>query len=59
LHAPARPRPVRGTVDVPMGYCEFPTEILRRPRSLAARAYTDIRRCAICRVAEPFDYAWR
>jgi len=46
-------------VDVPMGYCEFPTEILRRPRSLAARAYTDIRRCAICRVAEPFDYAWR
>jgi microsomal epoxide hydrolase len=32
------------TVDVPMGYAEFPKEILRPPRSLAARTYTDIRR---------------
>jgi microsomal epoxide hydrolase len=32
------------TVDVSMGYCEFPKEILRPPRSLAARTYSDIRR---------------
>ncbi len=32
------------TVDVPMGYVEFPKEILRPPRSVAARTYTDIRR---------------
>jgi microsomal epoxide hydrolase len=32
------------TVDVPTGYIEFPKEILRPPRSLAARTYTDIRR---------------
>ncbi|HEY7241983.1 MAG TPA: epoxide hydrolase, partial [Burkholderiales bacterium] len=31
-------------VDVPTGYAEFPKEILRPPRSLAARTYTDIRR---------------
>jgi microsomal epoxide hydrolase len=27
-----------------MGYADFPKEILRPPRSLAARTYTDIRR---------------
>jgi microsomal epoxide hydrolase len=27
-----------------VGYAEFPKEILRPPRSLAARTYTDIRR---------------
>lgn len=32
------------TVDAPMGYCEFPKEILRPPRSVAARTYADIRR---------------
>ena len=32
------------TVNVPMGYTEFPKEILRPPRSVAAKAYTDIRR---------------
>jgi microsomal epoxide hydrolase len=31
---------------VPTGYCEFPREILRPPRSLAAKTYTDIRRWA-------------
>ncbi len=36
-----------GTVDVPMGYCEFPTEIVRPPRSLAAHTYTDIRRWSV------------
>jgi microsomal epoxide hydrolase len=29
---------------VPTGYSEFPREILRLPRSLAERVYTDIRR---------------
>ncbi len=38
------PWPIPGTVDVPMGYCQLPKEILRPPRSLAARTYTDIRR---------------
>ncbi len=31
-------------MDVPTGYAAFPKEILRPPRSLAARTYTDIRR---------------
>jgi pimeloyl-ACP methyl ester carboxylesterase len=31
-------------IAVPTGYCEFPREMLRPPRSLAARTYTDIRR---------------
>ena len=39
--------PVPGTVDVPMGYCEFPHEMVRPPRSLAARTYTDIRRWSV------------
>jgi microsomal epoxide hydrolase len=30
------PWPIPATVDVPMGYCQFPKEILRPPRSLAA-----------------------
>lgn len=38
------PWPIPGTIDVPMGYCQFPKEILQSPRSLAARTYTDIRR---------------
>ena len=29
---------------MPTGYSEFPREILRPPRSLAERVYTDIRR---------------
>jgi len=33
-----------GGVKVPMGYAEFPREILRPPRSLAEKMYTDIRR---------------
>jgi microsomal epoxide hydrolase len=43
MHGPW-PIPEGQTVDVPMGYAEFPKEILRPPRSLAARTYTDIRR---------------
>lgn len=38
------PVPQGATVDVPMGYAEFPKEILRPPRSLAATLYADIRR---------------
>jgi pimeloyl-ACP methyl ester carboxylesterase len=38
------PIPQGRTVDVPAGYVEFPKEILRPPRSLAERTYTDIRR---------------
>jgi microsomal epoxide hydrolase len=43
MHGPW-PIPDGATVDVPMGYCEFPHEILSPPRSLAARMFTDIRR---------------
>ena len=43
LHGPW-PIPDGATVDVPTGYAAFPKEILRPPRSLAARTYTDLRR---------------
>ena len=35
------------TVDVPVGYAEFPKEILRPPRSLAAKTYTNIQRWTV------------
>jgi pimeloyl-ACP methyl ester carboxylesterase len=38
------PIPEGKTIDVPMGYADFPKEILRPPRSLAEKTYTDIRR---------------
>jgi len=41
------PIPDGRTVDVPMGYCEFPAEIVRPPRSLAERTFTDIRRWSV------------
>ncbi|MEI7968924.1 MAG: epoxide hydrolase family protein [Betaproteobacteria bacterium] len=34
-------------VRVPMGYCQFPAEILRPPRSVAERLYRDIRRWTV------------
>jgi len=43
MHRPW-PIPEGATVDVPMGYAEFPKEILSPPRALAERMYTDIRR---------------
>jgi len=46
MHGPW-PVPEGGTVGVPTGYCEFPREILRPPRSLAARTFTDIRRWSV------------
>ena len=39
--------PEGSTVDVPTGYVEFPKEILRPPRSVAERMYTDIRRWSV------------
>lgn len=44
MHAPWL---IPGTVDVPTGYCQFPREILRPPRSVAARTYPDIRRWTV------------
>jgi microsomal epoxide hydrolase len=41
------PIPEGRTLDVPTGYAQFPKEILRPPRSLAARTYTDIRRWSV------------
>jgi pimeloyl-ACP methyl ester carboxylesterase len=41
------PWPIDGGITVPTGYCEFPREILRPPRSLAARTYSDIRRWTV------------
>jgi pimeloyl-ACP methyl ester carboxylesterase len=41
------PVPEGKTVDVPMGYVEFPKEILRPPRSVAERMYGDIRRWTV------------
>ena len=38
------PIPDGESIKVPMGYAEFPKEILRPPRSLAERMYTEIRR---------------
>jgi pimeloyl-ACP methyl ester carboxylesterase len=46
LHGPW-PIPEGTTVDVPTGYCEFAREILRPPRSLAERTYTDLRRWSV------------
>ena len=46
LHGPW-PIPEGATVDVPMGYAEFPKEILRPPRWLAERTYTNIQRWSV------------
>ena len=43
MHGPW-PIPDGARIDVPMGYAEFPKEILRPPRSLAQTMYSDIRR---------------
>ena len=46
LHGPW-PVPEGQTVDVPTAYAAFPKEIVRPPRSVAARTYTDIRRWSV------------
>src|SRR5882762_973771 len=43
MHGPW-PIPDGARIQVPMGYAEFPKEILRPPRSLAEKMYPDIRR---------------
>jgi microsomal epoxide hydrolase len=43
MHGPW-PIPDGARIQVPMGYAEFPREILRPPRSLAEQMYGDIRR---------------
>ena len=43
MHGPW-PIPEGEGITVPMGYAEFPKEILSPPRALAARSYADIRR---------------
>ena len=40
----AWPIPQGAQVTVPTGYCQFPREIVRPPRTLAERVFTDIRR---------------
>jgi pimeloyl-ACP methyl ester carboxylesterase len=39
--------PAGHTVDVPVGYAEFPREILHPPRSVAAQTFSDIRRWSV------------
>jgi pimeloyl-ACP methyl ester carboxylesterase len=46
MHRPW-PIPEGGTIAVPAGYSQFPREMLRAPRSLAERTYTDIRRWTV------------
>ncbi|MEJ1161722.1 epoxide hydrolase family protein [Prosthecomicrobium sp. N25] len=46
MHRPW-PIPDGGPITVPTGYAAFPTEIVRPPRSLAARTYRDIRRWTV------------
>jgi pimeloyl-ACP methyl ester carboxylesterase len=46
MHRPW-PIPEGGTIGVPTGYTEFPHEILRPPRSLAEKTYTNIRRWTV------------
>jgi pimeloyl-ACP methyl ester carboxylesterase len=41
------PIPAGGTVDVPTGYCAFPKEIVRPPRSIAQSMYTNIQRWTV------------
>jgi pimeloyl-ACP methyl ester carboxylesterase len=46
MHRPW-PIPEGRTIDVPTGYAQFPAEIMRPPRSLAERTYSDIRRWTV------------
>ena len=43
MHGPW-PIPSGEAVTIPTGYCEFPREILRPPRSIAERTFTNIHR---------------
>ena len=46
LHSPWMV-PEGRTVDVPLGYAQFPREILRPPRVVAEQTFTDIRRWSV------------
>jgi pimeloyl-ACP methyl ester carboxylesterase len=46
MHGPW-PIPAGETVAVPTGYSEFPREILRPPRSIAERTFTNIQRWSV------------
>jgi pimeloyl-ACP methyl ester carboxylesterase len=46
MHGPW-PIPEGATIGVPTGYAEFPREILRPPRSLAEKTYTNITRWSV------------
>ncbi|MBD2750730.1 epoxide hydrolase [Microvirga sp. BT688] len=46
MHGPW-PIPAGETVTVPTGYCEFPREILKPPRSLAERTFTNLQRWSV------------
>ena len=46
-----------GAISVPTGYVEFPQEILRSPRSVAARVFSDIRRWTVMEKGGPLRRA--
>ena len=46
MHSPW-PIPAGETVKVPIGYSEFSREILRPPRSIAERTFTNIQRWSV------------
>jgi microsomal epoxide hydrolase len=46
MHGPW-PIPAGETVTIPTGYCEFPREILRPPRSVAERTFTNFQRWTV------------
>jgi pimeloyl-ACP methyl ester carboxylesterase len=46
MHRPW-PIPEGGRIEVPTGYAAFPREILRAPRSLAERTYTNLQRWTV------------
>jgi pimeloyl-ACP methyl ester carboxylesterase len=41
------PIPAGETVTAPTGYCEFPREIVRPPRSVAERTFTNLQRWSV------------
>lgn len=46
MHGPW-PIPAGAAVTVPTGYCEFPREILRPPRSVVERTFTNLQRWSV------------
>jgi microsomal epoxide hydrolase len=46
MHGPW-PIPAGEAVTVPTGYCEFPREILKPPRSVAERTFTNLQRWSV------------